>query len=87
MWLCVCVCVHRKQFQELFFFKPVVVFDFFVSVHCHTQMVYLSIDRPHAKPDLKPLPINQIFTTAGKIVSTNRLVSTLFCCFRLMYTL
>lgn len=50
----VCVCVHRKQFQELFFFKPVVVFDFFVSVHCHTQMVYLSIDRPHAKPDLKP---------------------------------
>lgn len=54
MWLCVCVCVHRKQFQELFFFKPVVVFDFFVSVHCHTQMVYLSIDRPHAKPDLKP---------------------------------
>lgn len=52
--MCVCVCVHRKQFQELFFFKPVVVFDFFVSVHCHTQMVYLSIDRPHAKPDLKP---------------------------------
>lgn len=53
-YVCVCVCVHRKQFQEFFFFKPVVVFDFFVSVHCHTQMVYLSIDRPHAKPDLKP---------------------------------
>lgn len=52
MWLC--VCVHRKQFQEFLFLKPVVVFDFFVSVHCHTQMVYLSIDRPHAKPDLKP---------------------------------
>lgn len=51
----VCVCVYTgNSFRNFFFFKPVVVFDFFVSVHCHTQMVYLSIDRPHAKPDLKP---------------------------------
>lgn len=53
--MCVCVCVYTgNSFRNFFFFKPVVVFDFFVSVHCHTQMVYLSIDRPHAKPDLKP---------------------------------
>lgn len=52
--MCVCVCTQETVSGTFFFFKPVVVFDFFVSVHCHTQMVYLSIDRPHAKPDLKP---------------------------------
>lgn len=53
--VCGYVCVYTgNSFRNLFFLKPVVAFDFFVSVHCHTQMVYLSIDRPHAKPDLKP---------------------------------
>lgn len=55
VYVVMCVCVYTgNSFRNFFFFKPVVVFDFFVSVHCHTQMVYLSIDRPHAKPDLKP---------------------------------
>lgn len=53
MYVVMCVCT-QETVSGSFFFKPVVVFDFFVSVHCHTQMVYLSIDRPHAKPDLKP---------------------------------